>query len=179
MHRVIVFVTVVLLGCMSAVGGSVEFSPDPVLIDPGVSTLADLEVTLVAEREFSYVDLVIGSNDVLITGLTLAPDLDLDNVDIISPVGFFSSDLYVGGISDPGHFLGPTEPLGTLHIDAAALAPGVYEVLADDCVILPGCYRRFYGTGAVHVIPEPATLLLVVCGVAAAARRRIPARAPP
>lgn len=68
--------------------------------------------------------------------------------------------------------------LGVLTADAAGLSAGVDHGLSAEGQlggIEPGAQDPFATTVAIHVIPEPATLLLVACGVAVAGRRRLAA----
>ena len=181
MKRIAAVLLVVAFGGVSAFGGVVDFSPDPLdLLITGPMT-GSLDVTVTGVGQFDSLDMVIGSDDFTITAFTYDAAIDLDSTSApFMGVGIYGSDLWIGGFNDAGHVSGPSMLVGTVDVDLTGLPLGSYEIIVDpvrdgniSVLGVPGVGAdAMSGLGVVNVIPEPATLGLLGLASLGFLRRR-------
>ena len=122
---------------------------------------------------FGAVDVIVGSNDLAITGWEWAPFTRFLEGSAADTSVFASGWKY-------GYFAAPPSAppflLGTLSGDAAGLALGDYFVDIDSStrttLALANDTEGITGQAIVHIVPEPATLSLLALGAIGLISRR-------
>jgi hypothetical protein len=190
MKNLMAMATAVLLTASTVFGGSATFvatSPgsDTVLLNSGTPATLDVTVATASLPNIDSVDLVIGWNrtqDLTFAysaAFVAAMTTYLQNPpydESLYPAGYTNS-MYMSGAKNGG--IGATSILvGTLTLQTTGLALGDYPVTvsyATDTtsqLAYQGTNDSLNGTGTIHVVPEPASLMLLGLSAAAGLRRR-------
>jgi len=173
---------VVAVSASAAMGGTILFTPDEVTIDPAVDPTVftfDLTIGSSSLTMFDSIDFFMGSDDLTVT--------EYDpwcHWDCFFWISFPDTSVYASGWTF-GHF-GPSRSaegfwLGWLTVDAAGLPNGTYSVMVDagrdggrSSFCGGGECEPLYGLATVHVVPEPATSILLALGaLGLACRHRV------
>lgn len=168
----------------TAFGGIATFNPSPVIIDPAVSTTANVGVTVAAGpiEALQTVDMIIGSDSLNITGFAYDAAFVAGSAFRLTPIvdgsAVYANTVQLGGFLNAAT---PSVLVGLVGIDAAGLAPGEYELLVngdrDQGISALGSalgdVESLSGRVLVQVVPEPATLLILgAAGLGVVFRRR-------
>lgn len=170
-----------------AFGGTVGFDPNPAVIDLSVDPTATIGVTILSPldtiADFTAVNIIIGSSDLAMVGFTLdngfTTQFGFNSVDIPANPAVYVNDVNIQGFALMGAGTAPFY-VGELTVDATGLNPGMYYYTVDPTIDggrsgladAQGATEGLSGTGAVEVVPEPATLALLGLGGLVALRRR-------
>jgi hypothetical protein len=169
MKRFIVALSAAVLFSSSALGGTIDFTPSVVWINPYDPPVYTLELSIGASSldEFDSADIIVGSDDLAITGFEFG-----DYTRFFESTGPDTSVYqsgwkfgYFGPLTPPGGF-----HLGTLTVDISGAPIGEYYIVVD--ADRDGGRSTLAGGGvtdplsgvAVFMIPEPATLSLLTIG---------------
>ncbi|MGD2109659.1 MAG: PEP-CTERM sorting domain-containing protein [Phycisphaerae bacterium] len=170
----------VLLVFASAHAGVIGFNPQEMTIDPSVDPLIfTTEMSVAAadvETAFENVDVIVGSDDLELMDFEFPFDVFCFD---FSPCWAPDEGTYASGIKI-GFFGSPQSVglvLGTLTVDATGLPNGTYYILVDSNRDggrsgLGATAEPLFGQAAVHIVPEPGTLALLVFSSALLLRGR-------
>lgn len=182
MKNVAAVLAVVLFTGSSAFAGVITFGTgDTIVIDRGVDPTnfsIDLTVTAQDAASFAGADVIVGSDNLAMTGF--AWGFDPGGFATIDPPnsGFYASQIGFGffqpGATNAAPFL-----LGTLQVETVGLVDGFYaiNINADldsgrSALQISTGTEGLFGTAVVHIVPEPATLSLLALGAIGLISRR-------
>lgn len=179
MRKATVILMVVAFGAPSAFGAAVIFTPAYQEVVPGHSAEVTLGVALEQMDSFDAANMIIWSNDLLVDTFAYGQywlEVQAFPPPPPMPVGFFPSDLFIGGFLSTASDQPWT--VGTLTVGTAGLPIGEYEVVVDGEIDgISGLYLgsakdTLTGSATVYYIPEPTALVLLGLGGLVTLRRR-------
>lgn len=165
-----------------AFAGTVSFTPTTdATVDraAGDPSTVSFEVRAIGDglTTFEAVDIVFGSDDLTFTGFEFATFTRFfEGIDNPANRSSLANDLKLGFFGLP---VASGSLLGTLTVDTAGLADGVYSITVDSAldnqvstIALGVVSETLTGSAAVTVVPEPATMTLLGLAAVGLLRRR-------
>ncbi len=186
MKKVAATLVLAVFAVSSAFGGTVSFDPAETTVGPGDPTRIDMDVTLSSLDTIAGTNafnIVMGSEDIAMVGFAMDGAFQgaypLSSVLNPSSPQVYPNNITLGAFG----FVANPAPIftGVLTVDVAGLPVGDYEIIvsADRDNNQSGAqdaaqtFEPLFGSATIHVVPEPATLVLLgLGGIVAVSRRR-------